>query len=611
MNVENEKIMKISPLTIQYSYKTAKQDINKASKSSAIISNNLNSSPMSELIGRSQVVSFSASNKISGSLFEHECSEMFKEKDRIVYNKQDGSLTHQIFRRDGTLKRQEEYYPKDDTEIITRVDTDGSKTVTKKTGMAISLEKFNSDEQQIYYSIRDDIGNERQIQTDYERGRRVFYSKSPDKKPVIKVLDLTTGTYVTSGPLVADRVYDKKSDTYFTENIVTGRVLKKEKYFPNDKLEYSAEYSERTGNLLKEIKFDKKDCGYIEYTYDEFKTLKSIAKTIKNGKIRREFIFDNFGRKIISDKEYGYKKDRSLEYEITYVPDTDIIAEEKVYHDINSYTFYKYGQNPNVPLEAAKYANGILEEELSYYDDGDSIYSLRKFNPDGSYSETYYTPAGYKEMFIQFSSAKFMYKKTEYFIKSGIPAKITEFDRFSKEIREFYFDEITRLKKKSVIKDNNNIIKEIVEYYPDGQIPKKKISYNFDRSYSETLFDQDGHVKNITHFNPDGTRKVFYDRDYYSSYAQRTRTGYKTSDEDFLKHIADVTAKNGKYNISDDEWKRLASILDIDNYENLKNMDKQLYRRLALKFHPDHQHETKNQELYEELFKIINCLYHS
>ena len=127
MNVENEKIMKISPLTIQYSYKTAKQNINKASKSSAIISNNLNSSPMSELIGRSQVVSFSASNKISGSLFEHECSEMFKEKDRIVYNKQDGSLTHQIFRRDGTLKRQEEYYPKDDTEIITRVDTDGSK----------------------------------------------------------------------------------------------------------------------------------------------------------------------------------------------------------------------------------------------------------------------------------------------------------------------------------------------------------------------------------------------------------------------------------------------------------------------------------------------------
>ena len=157
----------------------------------------------------------------------------------------------------------------------------------------------------------------------------------------------------------------------------------------------------------------------------------------------------------------------------------------------------------------------------------------------------------------------------------------------------------------------NNIIKEIVEYYPDGQIPKKKISYNFDRSYSETLFDQDGHVKNITHFNADGTRKVFYDRDYYSSYAQRTRTGYKTSDEDFLKHIADVTAKNGKYNISDDEWKRLASILDIDNYENLKNMDKQLYRRLALKFHPDHQHETKNQELYEELFKIINCLYHA
>ncbi len=603
--------MKISPLTIQYSYKTAKQNINKASKSSAIISNNLNSSPMSELIGRSQVVSFSASNKISGSLFEHECSEMFKEKDRIIYNKENGSLTHQIYRRDGSLKRQEEYDPANGTEIITRIDTDGSKTVFKKTRNENVIEKFNSVGVQIYFSIRDCKGNEKQIHTDFERGRRVFYIQQKDTSPVVRVLDLATGMYVRSGCLVIDRTYDKNSDTYYTKNIVTGRILKQEKYFPNDKLEYSAEYSERTGNLLKEIKFDRQNGGYIEYDYDEFETLRSIIKTLKNGRVKREFIFDNTGRNIISDKEYGYKKDMTLEYELTYIPNTKIMSLEKVYDDINSYTLYKYGRNPNVPIYAVKYAKGILKEELSYYDDGDSIHSLRKFNSDGSYSETYYDPEGYKETFLQFSADKFMYKKTDYFPKSNVPVKITEFDRITREIKEFYFDEITRLKKKSVIKDNHKIVKEIVEYYSDGQTPRKKISYNFDRSYTETLYDLDGYVKHITEFNADGTRKVFYGNNYTSSSAKKTYAGYKTSDEEFIKHITDIVAKNGKYNISDDEWKRLASILEIDNYEVLKNMDKQLYRSLARKFHPDLQAKKENQEWAEELFKIINCIYHA
>jgi len=75
--------------------------------------------------------------------------------------------------------------------------------------------------------------------------------------------------------------------------------------------------------------------------------------------------------------------------------------------------------------------------------------------------------------------------------------------------------------------------------------------------------------------------------------------------EQFILHIQSKMEKRSfqKSELKDSELRNLAKLLGTTD-EQVRNMDKQEYRRLSIKFHPDSAGKGK-----EDIFCILNCLY--
>ncbi len=601
--------MKILPITIQYNSMKNKTNNTVRSNQSTVNNMSVHNNSIYPAIVYNRAVSFNGTNKSNGANFEHDCSEMFGDKEHISYNKRDGSFIHQVFRRDGSLKIQEEFHPWDNSEIITKIDETGEKSICKKTPNKVTTEKFNKEGQRILYREIGTDGKECKVVTEYDRGRVVIFTKT-DGMSSTKVIDLKTQQYVSTGNLVIDRRYDKNSSIYYTENIVTGKVLKKEKYTPKNELEFLIEYSPDTGCVIREVYLVKTTGGYREYNYDKFGVKQSLIKTSKNGRNKHVYNYARDGKTIVLDMEYTYRKDKSPESEITYHPGTDIIDQKKVYQDNNSFTIFYYKKSPNVLKYAEYFENDLLKEQISYFKDGKRIAFLRQYNDDDSYKETKFSPNGNLKNEKFYSAAGVLYKMFDYNTRTGILTKVTEIDIITKDTKETYYDEYTEEKIKTIISDVNGIIKEATEYYSDGQTPKRKISFNPDRSYSETIYDSDGHIKNINYYNADGTRRVFSGQSYSSPFENRGFSKeYENSDEEFLDEINSTLAHSKKNEISVESWKRLASIMGVEDYAKITNMDHKTYRNLAFKFHPDLSRNQGNEEKCTVLLQIINFLY--
>ncbi len=598
------KISATSLIGTNYSNK-----IKEENKNNVVKTNNnfkISNNTLSEAIGRSQVVSFSGTNKMSGNTFQHDCSEMFGDKEHIVYNKEDGSFTHKILRRDGSLKRQEDFFPMDQTEIITTVDDIGRKTITSKFPTKVITEKFNENGKETLYHEQNSNGNEEKVITDYKRQRKVI-QVNRNGKSYIKVIDLKTNKSVTQGDIVVDRRYDKYSDTYYTENIVTGQVLKKEKFMSNGKIAASTEYSEKTGYVTREIIFDKSTGGYFEYNYDDNGIKTSFVKTSKDGRLKEVIEYGRDGKTIIKDMEYQYSRTGDLEYEINYIPGTEIIDEETVYDNEDSYTVYKYNRNPNVPKYAECYNDGELLEQIAYYKDGETIYCSRKYKEDGSYSESYYSDNGYKKESRYYAKDGFLYVSALYNTQTGDLRSKTEYNRQTKQSLETIFNEVSKEIKRTILRNGQGEIEERTDFYEDGRTPKRKITYNYDRSYSETLYDEFGRRTSRIEYNADGSQKVSSSNRTNSTTQQRDKTA---TIEDFLKNINDILAQDNLQEISRRDWEILAKIFELDNIDSVKNMDHKTYRRLAMKYHPDLNANKDHLEICEQILRIINHLYH-
>lgn len=600
----------------------------KAEKSTNIAKNTVNNpiinNSLSEAIGRSQVVSFSGENRIRGSVFEHSCSEFLGDKEDIYYNKDDGSFRHTIIGRDGSLKKQEEFYPQLGKEIITKV-TNGIKSVTTKTPSTFKIEKTNEDGEQIYFEETTSSGK-KTITTDFAKGRRIIAREFNGNK-AIQVIDLKTNLAVTTGDLVLQRVYDEKTDTYNTENIITGQVLKREKFRPNKKYQSIIEYAPGSGNIVREFVYDPKTGGYLDSTFYESGARKSLVKTSKDGRTEDTYTFARDGKTVTSHICLETGKRGNLECETVYIPGTELIDNQTLYEE-ESCTKYKFRQSPNVPHYAEHYVDGELVEEIKFQRDGESYEYSKQYKKDGSFRENFFDRFGYQTKSKSYTADNFLYQYVEYSSETGEVSRCVDVDRFSGDMKETIYDEGTGYAKRITIESANGRIKEIRDFYPGSTQLRQKREFNPDGSFFYTKYDETGAASRREEYNADGTKKQNYNnysgynhgytgRQDYNSYTytnrtQQTRTQTRQlSADEVITHVLDVTSSLDKdcSEISSSEWAKMAEIIGVDSVDELINMDKDTYKKLAKKFHPDLQRTEEAKEYGEKVFKIIQNLH--
>lgn len=603
--VKNIKSLSIPIETNNINSKNSKSEIEKNS--------------LSEVIGRSQVVSFSGTNKTIGKVFEHECSELRGNKEHIKYDKTDGSLVHEILRKDGTLYKKEEYYPADETEIITTVDDDGKKTIITKFKDKRIQDDYDNTNRLTQSHTKYINGDEEKEITDYDLQRKIILHKKGNKTQ-ISVLDLETNLFVTSGDKAKVIVYDEETDTYLTINVVTGKVYKEAKYMANETLLSLVEYAENSDKIARKITYSKRKNGYNEEIYDENGILRKYVFTSLDRKSQRITEYDKDGITPIKDVQYTKEKDKTITV-TNYKPGTNNIIDKYVYNAKNqkNYIYYKYHNAINTVKRAEYYIDGKLNKIVEYYEDGKSIAKVTRYLDNSTYFETYYTRSKDVKYKKYYKNDGTIYAETEYSTATGNIIKEIKYDLFTKGCSEKYFNETTRKLEKTIKKDNNNNIIEEVYFYEDGETPKKSIKYSKDGSYSVTYYNEEGRKIKVEEYNADNTHKNNSNSNDTHVNSNSSETFYSANSDQslykkqiklkLLRKINNSLAHNNIKAISLNEWTAFSEIVGIRDIKSLMLMENDTYKELAKKFHTDTNKDTEDTEISEEIIRIINSLH--
>lgn len=600
--------------------------------------NELQKNTMAELMGRCQSISFGAKNTIQGPIFEHTCKELLGigEKDIIRYNKQNGCLKHEVYKSDGTLKQSEEFFPMNGSEIITTYDDYGRMTRKTTTPEYFQFQRFDEDGRETYNKYQEPNGYSYICETDYKRRRAVYREKQPSGMPeLIKVVNLDTNETVTSGPMVIDKRFDRNSNTYITENILTKQVLQTEQKRTNGSLQRLVVYVEGSGLVKREKEYDSRNGGYIERIYSGYgqNNLTQIIQTSKDGRKQQTIDYAPDGKTVTSNVLCSRLRNGDIDSETVFLGGTAKIDYRKNYYD-GYYTCTKYNISPNLPAREEKYSSkdDSLLSEVLFFEDGRTIHQKREYFKDFSYTQTTFDFRGKRAKKEYFESDDFLSRIEEYNTRTGMFDKVTEFDKRSGYQQVSYFDVSTGTLAYTKKYNRRGELEEQVDYFVDGQTSSRRKVYNFDGSYKETLYNTDGSIKSETEYDKYGNKKPKpednkrHERQYrrYQSSAngynysssntyQTTGTSYQSATETedaFLSRIGSIAANKDRSIILEfrsSDWQRLAQILGIDNVDKIRHMDDKTYRQLAKSFHPDlAPHEIKAQARSQQLFQIIN-----
>lgn len=587
----------VKPFQNEYTISAGSIRNNTAKENSLKEINELPKNSLSEISGRYQV-SFSGTNRFSGPVFEHDCSEILGNKEHIEYNKEDGSFIHIINGKDGLLKRSEEFYPLEGKEVITRVIGNNVEVTTTIKGAGVKKELFDENDRQIQLKIIDEKnGITRIVDTDYDRKRRVTTEIKSGIKQV-SVVDLAANTRVYSGELVKDRKYDENTGAYVTTNIITGQVLKVEKYGSNKRLLSQEEYFEGSGVLSRKIRYDARRAKYTDISYFESGARKSYSTISKNND--EEFIVEYYpdGKTEKTRTLNLYDRSGNMTGQTIYKPGTSIIK-ECVYYNEEDVKIYFYKENPNVAVKAETRAGNKLLSETFFYEGNDERISRERiYNEDGSYEDVCYTPEGINNETYFYTARGELLSAVEFDSLTGEKIRYVEINPQTKEIKETEYDKYTGNISRINFFSKNKKLRETITFHADGYTPRIRKEYNNDGSYTETKYDEFGNIVKKGVFNADGTPKT--------ERHERKRTvnneDYDLTDDEFLNKISGIVAQlRGQGELTDAQYARFAKIIDINDFEKVKHMDKTTYRNLAKKYR-----ETDNL-----IFSIINNIYHS
>lgn len=464
---------------------------------------------MTEVLGKTQALSFKGTNTIEGNYVEHTCTEKSSIygtiTEHIIFNKKNGNYTHRITDKNGGVIRSEEYNPSQEKEVITTYENDIA-TITTTTPTITTIEKLDSENRRIYFEeiIGDSVKTE---ETDYARGRKIINHKVNDAllHPT-KVIDLATGESVTEGSLVIDTFYDEKNREYTTKNIVTNRVHKKEQVDENGKQIYSIEYNPQTGLIVKDKRFGNE---YIEDTYTgkEPNRLVSTLFISADGREKEIAFLDEDGETIISHIKYLHGKDGRVEQEIKF-NGSQVITEKIFYGKAGNRTHHFYNEQTCNKKSTKEYdKTGKLTSETLYYEDGKTIKAVKEINKDGSFTVISYNEDGIEKRRNYYDNNKNLLSTELYDVSTNSLEKTVQYDLKTGNKTITVYDEEYEMPMAQAITTKDDKILSQTVFYEDGKTPRFKREYNKDRSYTEFAFNEKGKVIGTKKFNANGTLK--------------------------------------------------------------------------------------------------------
>lgn len=572
---------------------------NKSEKSKKVNNNGVNKELMtnsiSETIGRSQV-SFSGRTRNNDERLEH--SSILGRK--IMYEKNDGSLVFRTNSFFGKLKREEQYFPQQQGKIVREVKK-GIETLTATAPGYKLITKTDKYGNELYHDEKFPNGDRDVSSLELDRGRRVN-RQYRNGLVSIQVIDLKTKKPVLSGPLVVDEFKHENGKVYTLQNIVTGQILKEERYEYPDKenLIYSKVYSELTGKITELTEYiPNKDVYQTQYWDDYGKPLSFIITSSDESK-DRVFKYGDDGRTIVSQTDKIYDEFDALLEETEYIPKTEIRTKSIKYKNgsTKNYSVHYYRGRTNRLDFIEIYSNNERKKEISYHDDGVTKKHITEFLADDARKETDFNTSEVKIKEVTYNNRDEAILTRIYDGTTEVKVKEITFDDYTGNSTETDFNKNTGKRTRQTVKNYTGDIESETTYYGDGQQRKTERRYHFDGSSTYTTFTEDGEIKSRVELNPDGTIKT-----PVPPKQKRTYT-----DEEIILQALDKAASGNISGITNAEFIALARILEVEDVSKLTDMKQDTYRKLAFKFHPDRVPEEKKASS-EKIFQLVNLLY--
>ncbi len=617
--------------------------------SPAVNNKEIQKNSMAELLGRCQTVSFGAVNRMQGKNLIHECKDgFFGGKEIINYNKETGSLKHEVLDKYGYLVRSSEFYPHKGTEIVTEIDDDGNQTTTTVTPDYKEVITVDADKRQTYKDYEEyATGRHQNIDTDYGRNRTVVREKAGFHAPqTITVVDLKTNQAVTRGPLVYDTSFNQNKGIEETINIITGQIVKTRQENSRGQLLREVEYFDGAPGVIKrEVNYDASKAKYTEaiYSNDRPHNLEKLTIKSKNGKEEQIIEYEADGMTIRSNILYRPNS------EVHYNTRTGLVDYERTFTS-KTYSDTIYNENPNVPSyteEFSRRTNAKLSETY-YFEDGKTVSQYREYANDGSSKLTKYTANKRISEIRHINAQNKVTQIDEYDVDSRLIRTSTKFEPNGyKRVTEF---DAYGLKYRVCVYDENRKERDRITYAEDGKTKTERIIFHEDNSYTKITYDENGYEATRDEFDEFNRRKTNssngqqghqyrYQRrqqnsgyqgyssgtnDWWSDYfkSQGTQSSSQKArfetDEDFISRVSGVVNRSttddktgrvvslfSRLDLNDSDWERLAKLVGASDVESVKYMEKSTYRTLSRKFHPDINHDANA----EKIFQLINGLY--
>lgn len=473
----------------------------------AINNNNLYKKTMSSPIA------FRGEDSDCSDIFESSHTEkrgFFKKiQKKSFYNKRTGGMTQLTIEGENNVTERKEFFPNKGLEVTTTLDENGIATIKEQTEDGETIQKLDSENRRIYYESSNNNGIHTIETTDYERGRTVIQTTDNGKELPIVVIDLETGDFVTSGPLVIDTRYNEKTDTHITENIVTKAKHKEVKKDAKGNVVWEREFNPQTGQIIVDRILNTPDAGLLEDTYTgehNNKLVKTLCVSL-DGNQKDVILFEEEGETILSHTQYTYRRNGQLESESKFNSD-EVLTERIEYKRNGSKTVDTYDTETKKRTQRKTYNsdNGLIEETI-YAEDGETKKLERRISKDGGFSVSKYNETGIEEKRIHFSEDKKV-ELVEVFDTTLNQVKMTiEYNQKTGERKIVEYDEEYESPLNATLQDKDGNILVRTIFHPDGETPLYERSFNPDRSYTDTAFDIYGDPITITRYTKDGQKK--------------------------------------------------------------------------------------------------------
>ena len=285
---------------------------------------------------------------------------------------------------------------------ITKINNDGTKTVSILTADNQTARKYNSNDQLLQENLYNKINNkmvlaEISVNTYYESGKTKASQHTTYADDGKTVNTRETKNYYENGKLRSEAIEDTAN--YITHSYNTnGQLLNEYIYKKNGNTKVLSEATINNYDANNNISLTEKRI----YSADG-KTIKERTRTTydSNGKISGQVTYDSNGKKV-SETTYTYHSNGNIkEATKIYSNGTKEVEEYDNCSQLKSKTTYKKSGNKYIKTEYIEYAcsNGHInaETKTTYKNDGVTVAQKIKTNyvvnnkvQEGSYSISYY-----------------------------------------------------------------------------------------------------------------------------------------------------------------------------------------------------------------------------